>query len=196
MKILVLIDLQKDFIDGSLGTPEAQVIIPKIVEYINNIQEKTLIFFTQDTHEDFVYLNSQEGRKLPVKHCIFYEEGCLINQKILEAIYDNKNCIIPRPPREMISEWQTYNIYKKSTFGSIKLANKLSRIKNVSEIKFMGLCTDICVVSNVLLVKAYCPEVELIVDASCCAGTTPERHKAALEVMKSCQVEIVNMEGN
>lgn len=171
-KILVIIDMQKDFVDGSLGTKEAQAIIPAVKDKIENFDGE--IIFTMDTHTED-YLNTQEGKKLPVSHCI---KGT--------------------PGHEIIEELQPYTkkalaIFEKETFGSRKLGSFLKELhkeKEIESIEFIGLCTDICVVSNALLVKAFLPEVSIIVDSNCCAGVTPEKHESALETMRSCQIEI------
>ena len=141
-KVLVVVDMQNDFITGSLGTPEAQAIVPKVVEKIQEFGGTVL--YTQDTH-GADYLQTQEGRNLPVEHCIEGEDG-----------------------------WNF--------------------APDLEEIQLVGLCTDICVISNALLLKAFLPEVKLTVDASCCAGVTPESHQRALEAMKACQIEVVNGE--
>lgn len=171
-KILVIVDMQKDFVDGSLGTKEAQAIIPAVKDKIENFDGE--IIFTMDTHTED-YLNTQEGKKLPVSHCI---KGT--------------------PGHEIIEKLQPYTkkalaIFEKETFGSRKLGSFLKELhkeKEIESIEFIGLCTDICVVSNALLVKAFLPEVSIIVDSNCCAGVTPEKHESALETMRSCQIEI------
>lgn len=173
-KVLVIIDMQNDFIDGSLGTKEAQVIVPKIVEKIKSFDG--LIYITMDTHEKD-YLDTQEGKNLPIKHCIYKTYGWNLNN-------------------EISSEIHAYSNYLKPTFGSIELANDLvynfKTRTDLDEIILVGLCTDICVISNALLLKAFLPEVKITVDASCCAGVTPESHKNALEAMKMCQINIIN----
>ena len=186
MKVLIGIDLQQDFIDGSLGTPEAKEIIPKIVDKINNYSNKnnTLVLFTKDTHND-TYLETLEGTMLPIPHCIENTEGWSINKDIKDAVkshdflgYSSKKIIKSR-------------IYK-NTFGSDDLRDLLIKEKdNIESVEFVGLCTDVCVISNVLMARQALPNTEIYVDASCCAGTTPEKHNAALEVMKSCQIEII-----
>nr|DAQ97498.1 MAG TPA: cysteine hydrolase [Caudoviricetes sp.] len=178
-KILVVIDMQNDFITGSLGTKEAQEIVPKVIDKIKEYDkyENSLIYATQDTHY-IGYLKTLEGLKLPIEHCIKDTEGWEIQKDILKELKERKACIS-----------------EKITFGDINLAENFSGLNCVNhdvEIELIGLCTDICVISNALTIKAYVPEVKIIVDASCCAGVTPQSHKNALEAMKMCQVEIIN----
>lgn len=171
-KILVVVDMQNDFIDGSLGTKEAVEIVPFVREKIENFEGR--VIFTRDTHfED--YMETQEGKKLPVKHCIKGTDGW--------EIRDELKILCSTDPID------------KVTFGSVELGELLVDInenEGIESVTFVGLCTDICVISNVLLTKAYIPEVKIIVDAKCCAGVTPESHKGALEAMKVCQIEIEN----
>lgn len=191
-KLLVVVDMQNDFIDGSLGTKEAQEIVPKAVEKINNFDG--IIVATMDTH-DKNYFSTQEGKKLPVKHCIYGEDGWRLNQEIGDALSNNIS-VDDNKDKYIISD----GMYRKSTFGSLDLAldcedefgidNRLHP-ENV-KITLIGLCTDICVISNAMLLKATLPEAKIIVDASCCAGVTPESHKNALEAMKMCQIEVIN----
>ncbi len=171
-KILVVVDLQNDFVTGALGTQEAQAIVPRVCVKIRNFPGP--VYYTQDTHgED--YLQTQEGKYLPVEHCIRGTWGWQLEPQI-EAL--RKSTPIEKP-----------------TFGSKGLADVLKARHTyegpLEEIQLVGLCTDICVISNALLLKAYLPEVKITVDASCCAGVTPESHQRALEAMKACQVEIV-----
>ena len=170
-KILIVIDMQNDFIDGALGTKEALSIVPMVKEKILSYPKEN-VFATMDTHgED--YLATQEGKNLPVRHCIKGTAGWEIRDEIKELL---------------IGE----GIYEKPTFGSVELAEdllKLSREEEI-ELEIVGLCPDICVVSNALLLKAFMPEVKISVDPSCCAGVTPEKHLAALETMRSCQIMI------
>jgi nicotinamidase-related amidase len=172
-KVLVIVDMQNDFIDGALGTKEAVGIIDNVVDKITNYDGK--IIATLDTHQHN-YMETSEGKKLPVQHCIRMTNGWLLNEKVLNALSD-----------------KDYKTLEKRTFGSTKLVNEIRRIKGNDdiEIELVGLCTDICVVSNALLLKAYFPEVKIIVDARCCAGVTPESHNAALTTMKMCQIDII-----
>lgn len=187
MKVLVLVDLQNDFIKGSLGTPEAQAIVQKVVDKLNNYPDKgnTLLLYTKDTHKKN-YLETFEGKLLPVEHCIEDTSGWSINKEI-SSVGDNQKFLYCSS-KEVIKS----RIYK-STFGSDVLRDLFIEYQNeIDEIEFVGLCTDICVVSNVLMARQALPGVKITVDASCCAGTTPEAHNAALLVMKSCQIDVIN----
>jgi nicotinamidase/pyrazinamidase len=169
-KILIVIDMQKDFIDGSLGTPEAQAIVPSVVRKIRMYPSEN-VFATRDSHPAD-YLKTQEGRYLPVRHCIRGTEGWQIQPEIAALI-----------PEE--------HIFDKPTFGSVRLAEAMKQMSQSEEleIELVGLCTDICVISNALLLKAVLPETKISVDPRCCAGVTPEKHRAALETMRSCQIQ-------
>ena len=170
--ILVVIDMQNDFIDGALGTTEAVFILPKVAEKIRTFQGR--LFFTKDTHDED-YLSTQEGRLLPIPHCIKDTKGWMLHPKI-EALC--KGTIVEKP-----------------TFGSAELGRLLKEIadrEGIRSVTLVGLCTDICVISNALLFKAFLPEIPIIVDASCCAGVTPESHYNALKAMKCCQIQIIN----
>lgn len=168
-KLLVVVDMQNDFIDGALGTPEAVAIVENVKDKIREYNPED-IFVTMDTHSPD-YLNTQEGRNLPVEHCIKGTEGWQIRSDIAELLSGAA-------------------VYEKPTFGSIALAKDIAAIseKEDIEIELIGLCTDICVVSNALLLKANMPEVTIKVDPACCAGVTPESHEAALKTMQMCQV--------
>jgi len=168
-KYLLVIDMQKDFVDGSLGTAEAQAIVPAVAEKIRGFEGE--VIFTQDTHGEN-YMETQEGKFLPVLHCIKGTPGHEVVPELQEFLADAK-------------------VFLKGTFGSVDLAAYLSkRAEEIESIELIGLCTDICVVSNALLLKAAMPEKPLFVDASCCAGVTPEKHAAALETMRSCQITV------
>lgn len=176
MKVMVIVDCQKDFIDGSLGTSEAQAMIPRLVEKIKAEPESTLYVFTRDTH-DTNYLTTAEGKQLPVEHCIKDTPGWELDSRLTELFANSPVCI------------------DKPTFGSTALLSFLEDIymnindESVDEIEFVGLCTDICVISNALMAKAqFYNSTPISCDATCCAGVTPEKHAAALEVMKSCQI--------
>lgn len=171
-KLLVVVDMQNDFIDGSLGTDEAVAIVPKVVDKIKNWNGDVCV--TQDTHYPN-YLNTQEGQKLPIEHCIVDTNGHKINENVLNALCSH----------------YAFTSLNKLTFGSTALPEVI-RGMNYDYIEVIGLCTDICVISNVILLKSNYPEVEIVVDASCCAGVTLEKHRAALEVMKSCQITVIN----
>ena len=168
MKILVVVDMQNDFIDGSLGTPETVKIVPHVIEKIKQYEtEGHTVIYTKDTHFDN-YLSTAEGGKLPVEHCIKGTEGHDIPAEILRS-------------HDMI--------FEKLTFGSTELADYLHTVE-FDEIELVGLCTDICVISNALLIKAHFPERAISVDSACCAGVTPETHEAALTTMRMCQIDV------
>ena len=172
MNYLIVVDMQNDFIDGSLGSAMAQAIVPKVVEKAAHFDGK--VIFTRDTHGPN-YLNTQEGRKLPVKHCIQGTLGWQLHPAVAAALGEGQ-------------------IMDKPTFGSIDLMHQLvaEHQREPLALELVGLCTDICVVSNALLLKAAMPEVEITVDAACCAGVTPETHRAALATMGQCQIAIEN----
>ena len=174
-KYLIVVDMQKDFIDGALGTAEAAAIVGKAAERIRNCRaEGYRVIATMDTHSE-KYLDTAEGKKLPVIHCVLNTEGWQLNPEIRDAIGDGM-------------------IVEKPTFGSVRLPEILREETKPGEplrIELIGLCTDICVVSNALLLKAFFPEADISVNARCCAGVTPEKHEAALETMRSCQVGIL-----
>lgn len=176
MKVLVVVDMQNDFIDGSLGTKEAQAIVTGVVEKIRNFDGKVIA--TRDTHgED--YLNSAEGKQLPVVHCVKGTEGWKIRPEVEAAVREKAGS----------------RILDKPTFGSVQLGEYVWNLNEtddpVEEITLIGLCTDICVISNALLLKAYLPEVPIRVEASCCAGVTPESHEQALGAMRMCQIAVI-----
>lgn len=170
-KLLLVIDMQNDFIDGALGTPEAMAVVDHVVEEIRKYPSRDIIA-TRDTHGEN-YLNTQEGKNLPVPHCIKGTQGWELHPRIAEAL-------------------EGAVMIDKPTFGSMELAHRLARMAQGDEldITLVGLCTDICVVSNALLIKAALPETPVRIIKSCCAGVTQESHQAALETMKMCQVKI------
>lgn len=191
MKVLIVVDMQKDFVDGSLGTPEAQKIVPLVAETIKQMADpNTVCIFTKDTHEHF-YLNTLEGKNLPVEHCIAGTAGHSIVDEVFEAY-----CC-----KDFKDPWEVYPLattdplrIEKPSFGSIELQNVLATMNEneaIEEITLMGLCTGICVLSNAILCKATLPEVPVNVVADCCACVTPESHKTALEAMKLCQINII-----
>ena len=169
MKYLIVVDMQNDFIDGALGSKEALAIVPYVKELIVSFEGKVL--FTRDTHFEN-YMETQEGRNLPVKHCIKGTDGWKI--------------------REELDALRKTEAIDKITFGSKELVHLLQEEREIESIMFVGLCTDICVISNVMLVKAFYPEIPLTVDAKGCAGVTPESHKTALDAMKAIQVNVIN----
>ena len=166
-KCLVVIDMQNDFIDGALANPEAQKIVDKVADYIRNFDG--CVYYTRDTHTDD-YLETQEGKRLPVVHCIYGTPGWELNDKIDDAIRIGNG------------------FFNKRTFGSLSLGESL---KGFKEVYFCGVCTDICVISNVLIAKAAAPETRIVVLKDLCAGTTVENHEIALKAMANCQVDII-----
>ena len=172
-KLLIVIDMQNDFIDAALGSQEAAAIVEPVKEKIRSYPPADVIA-TMDTH-GADYMDTQEGKYLPVPHCIKGTDGWKIRDDIAELLSDAA-------------------IYEKPSFGSTKLAEAMRELagKEEIEIEMIGLCTDICVVSNAMLLKAFMPEVTITVDAACCAGVTPKKHEAALETMRSCQIQVVN----
>ncbi|MCL2697213.1 MAG: cysteine hydrolase [Oscillospiraceae bacterium] len=167
-KLLLVIDMQVDFITGSLGSPQAQKIVPAVKAKIEQYKQNgDKIILTRDTH-DVDYYNTQEGRFLPVPHCILGTAGHEITPEL---------------------NFGGYYVFNKPTFGSLELAEKIAG-GGFDEIEICGLCTDICVVSNALILKARLPETKIIVDTACCAGVSEVAHRAAILVMKSCQVEV------
>ncbi len=173
MNYLILVDVQNDFVDGALGTPEAREMLPRLVEKARQFDGTLLV--TKDTHGPD-YMETQEGRNLPVPHCIKGTDGWQLAPALLA-----------------IPAVREAKVYEKPCFGSTALAADLAaenRAGGVESVELVGLCTDICVVSNALLLKAAMPEVPISVDARCCAGVTPEKHEAALAVMESCQIAV------
>ncbi len=168
MKLLVVVDMQKDFTHGALGSREAMAIVPAVCEKIKNFDGD--VVFTMDTHAES-YLDTQEGKNLPVPHCIKGTDGWTLDENIAPL---SRGC----------------RFFEKPTFGSLQLA-EFAAGKDYDEIELIGLCTDICVISNAMLLKAHLPEVKISVDASCCAGVTPESHENALSAMKMCQINVV-----
>ena len=167
-KLLIVVDMQNDFIDGALGTKEAKQIVGKVKDKIDEYQKLGYkIIFTKDTHYEN-YPETSEGKKLPVKHCIKGTHGWETADGL-----EVPDCIT----------------ILKSTFGWSKWNYVLK--DNYDEIELVGLCTDVCVISNALILKAMYPETHIVVDASCCAGVTPEAHNAALVTMKSCQIDVI-----
>ncbi len=171
-KILVVVDMQKDFVDGALGSKEAVAIVPNVVNKIKNFEGD--IFVTYDTHFEN-YMDTNEGKNLPVPHCIKGTEGWELNRDVMDALNDKE-----------------YTTVEKITFGSVDLPGLVGKVAGdkAFTVELIGLCTDICVVSNALLLKANFPEMNIAVDATCCAGVTPESHEAALTTMKMCQIEV------
>ena len=167
--ILIVVDMQNDFIDGALGTKEAEAIVPYVKSVIEGFDGK--VIFTRDTHFEN-YMDTQEGKNLPVPHCIKETDGWQIRAE-LDALRKTEPI-------------------DKVTFGSADLVEVLRNEGEIDSITFVGLCTDICVISNAMLVKAFYPEIPITVDAKACAGVTPESHKRALDAMKTCQINVIN----
>ena len=170
MDVLVVVDMQKDFISGALGTKEAAAIVPHVAEKIAQAKKagKTIVF-TRDTHHEN-YLQTQEGRNLPVPHCIEQTDGWQIDPAL-----DTSGC----------------RIFDKPSFGSEALVQYLKNLEQLRSVEFVGLCTDICVITNVLSTKCALPELPISVDSACCAGVTPQSHENALAAMRMCQIQII-----
>ena len=183
MKVLIVVDMQNDFINGSLGTEEAVAIVPNVKKKIEEYRDRSdVIVFTRDTHHEDYFFTS-EGKHLPVRHCVEFAYGWQIEENLKEAAgnpfivnkstfgYRGWHSALAKPSKIYVWEW--FNL------------------ENASEIELVGLCTDVCVVSNALILKTMYPETKITVDASCCAGVTPESHKAALTTMKMCQINVI-----
>ena len=169
MKLLIVIDMQNDFIDGALGTKEAVAIVPKVAKKIADARAGgEALVFTRDTHQKN-YLETQEGKNLPVLHCVEGTDGWQISDRL---------------------EVGESRVFNKPSFGSMELADYAATLDGLEEIELVGLCTGICVISNAFILKAKLPEVKITVDASCCACVTPESHKTALSAMKLCQINV------
>lgn len=200
MKTLVVIDMQNDFIDGVLGTKEAKEVVPKVVQKIDTFvkeaekdDEERCVIATVDIHYDG-YLDTQEGRNLPVEHCMDQTEGSYINDDVKDALV-------------LSSDRVKFLMHDKSSFASLDAVEEIVNLRIVNlrrdgmdaleddEVIFIGVCTDICVISNAMLLKAVDPELRITVDAACCAGTTPENHENALRAMRQCQINIENWKG-
>ena len=172
-KFLIVVDMQKDFVDGALGTKEAVSIVPNVVRKIEDFTGA--IFVTMDTHYEN-YMQTAEGKKLPVPHCIRGTDGWQLNEAVAAALAGKEHTVV-----------------EKITFGSVDLPGRIAQAAAGEDftVELVGLCTDICVVSNAMLLKANFPEMEISVDGTCCAGVTPATHEAALQVMGCCQINVV-----
>ena len=169
---LIVVDMQKDFVDGALGTPEAVAIVPAVCERIRAFDGEIIV--TYDTHPD-TYLDTAEGKKLPVTHCVKETDGWRLDAAVASALEEKEYCAVEKP-----------------TFGSVELPFLIQEMagEEAFDITLIGLCTDICVVSNALLLKAHFPEVSIAVESALCAGVTPETHAAALQTMTMCQIDV------
>lgn len=200
-QVLIIIDMQNDFITGSLGTPEAQAIVPNVVKKMHSKQWDNILL-TFDTHfdkEPYSYEGTLEGEKLPVKHCIYMTEG--------EMLHDEIAAVNREISRAKIKDFRkpTFGTQKLASFLREKVASVVTYYKRIYdsdgschdicdidvEVEICGLCTDISVISNALLLRAAFPNMKITCDSSCCAGVTPEKHAAALEVMRSCQIDVI-----
>lgn len=171
MKVLIVVDMQHDFVDGVLGTPEARLIVGNVRRKVDAfLLEGDCVIYTQDTH-GVDYLDTQEGKNLPIEHCLRGSVGWNILPEIYRA-----GC----------------PVIEKQGFGSLELAEVVASMKEVESVELIGVCTDICVISNALILKSKLPEVCIQVDASCCAGVTPESHANALRAMQMCQIKILS----
>ena len=190
-KALVIIDMQNDFIDCALGTPEAQTIVPKVANYIRqNADKDTVLVFTKDTHE-VNYMDTQEGKHLPVAHCIKNTHGWELAPAIQEALYDVRG---KYDSCDTYFPYMTDHVITKPSFGSLDFVNLLYALNDdygIDEVTLMGLCTGICVLSNAMLAKATLPEAPIRVVEECCACVTPDSHKTAIDAMRLCQIEII-----
>ena len=173
-QFLIVVDMQKDFVDGALGSAGAQAIVPAVAEKIRSFDGEIIV--TYDTHEDD-YMTTREGRFLPVPHCIRDTDGWQLNDAVAEALSD-----------------RAYTVVEKPTFGAVTLPEVVEQLAGDEEftVELIGLCTDICGVSNAMLLKAAFPEADMSVDAACCAGVTPASHQAALTTMSCCQITVIN----
>lgn len=171
MKALVVIDMQNDFISGALGSEQAQALVERVVAKIEGSRHQAQLFYTRDTH-GAEYLQTQEGRRLPVPHCRKGTPGWELEPRVQAALGEGAVG------------------FDKPVFGSRALAEYLAALPGLAEVELVGLCTDICVIANALLLKSYLPEVTIAVDAGCCAGVTKQSHQTALQAMAACQVEV------
>ena len=178
MDFLVCIDCQNDFITGSLGSKEAIEVLPRIVDKVKNWNDKVL--FTMDVHGEN-YLDTLEGKHLPIEHCIVNETNGWWVEESLRNLQEIESC----------------DVIYKNRFGSFNLVRNINALNNNNEdnidsITLVGYCTDICILVNAMILRTAFPNTEIVVDASCCAGSTQEAHEAALLVMKNCQIKVIN----
>ncbi len=207
-KVLIVVDMQNDFITGVLGNKECREVVPCVVKKTEaSLKAGDTVVFTRDTHDD-AYMDSEEGKNLPVKHCIEGSEGWEIIPE-LKALLDGSEQVeagafLPWSGKALKEGGVC--IADKPIFGSTKLGELLKSLAAEEEpslqtgrdlqIELIGVCTDICVISNALLMKAYLPNAHIKVDAACCAGVTPESHRTALEAMKACHIEVAGAEAD
>jgi nicotinamidase-related amidase len=177
MKILVVVDMQNDFITGPLGSADAEAIVPAVKARVSDYlcQNDTMVIFTRDTHYPESYGSMIEGQKLPVPHCMRDTEGWEVVPELMKEIPGNETRV---------------RFINKTHFGSLSLVEFMNTFNNIEYVEVCGVCTDICVVSNALLLKASSKDFPVLVNAKLCAGTTKENHEAALLTMKNCQVDV------
>ena len=180
-KFLVVVDMQNDFITGVLGSKEAQAIVDNVSKKVGDyVQNDDVIVFTKDFHNDKYYLSTLEGKYLPVKHCIYSTKGYDLITELQYFVDHYHNAHVVDKSTFGYREWD----YSPEIFGCEHKSKEM-------QFELVGVCTDICVIANALLLRTYYPESRIIVDSSCCAGSTPEKHEAALEVMKSCHIDVI-----
>ena len=187
MKLLFIIDMQNDFIDGVLGSPEAQAIVPKVIEKIKQVNKNDLIFVTYDTHFNN-YLDTEEGKHLPIPHCIAKTDGIKLNKDIREILMEDTMAgkVIRKPKSSFGYPWTGQTRFSGYPWGG------LCDDEDITEIEIVGLDTDFCVLANALGLKAAYPNVPITIDAACCAGSTPEWHEKALNMLEHCHFNVIN----
>ena len=185
MKVLFVIDMQNDFIDGVLGSPEAKAIVPKVVEKINSINDNDLIILTKDTHY-CDYLETEEGKHLPISHCIINTYGWGLNSKIFANVLHNRKNL------KRVVEKQTFGHTWDNRFFAQNFRNANFNPSDITEIEIVGLDTDFCVLANAMTLKAAFPNVPITIDAACCAGSTPEWHEKTLDMLEHCHFNVIN----
>lgn len=191
MKYLIIVDMQNDFIDGTLGTNEAKKIVPNVVKKIKEaVKEKKIIIATRDTHYNN-YLQTLEGKKLPVKHCIIKTDGWQLNKDIEDALNKTTGFRLLMINKNTFGYTDWSEIIESEYLDNVFEHWEDKDFDNHDEFEICGLCTDICVVSNALILRALYPNALITINKNCCAGVTPETHKAALETMKMCQIDII-----
>ena len=199
MKVLVVVDMQNDFIDGSLGTDEAKAIVDKVEKRVADAlaAEDTIVLFTRDTHQQN-YLQTQEGKILPVEHCIKGTLGWEIVEPLMQYVDSGRVAVLDKPNFGSIKLPETLHTMLTAeigaTFSDFDVWEEPKKSKKLEEIELCGLCTDVCVISNALILKAAFPDIPVKVQEELCAGVTPQTHKNALEAMKMCQVEVIDID--